>query len=282
MIRIVMDTGGDLPPELIEQYGITTVPINIHFGTQVFQEGVDITASEFYRRVEEEKVMPKTAQPSPYQFMEIYRKVAKKLGGTDIISVNITSQLSGTHASSLIAAAELADEVQVHAFDTRAGSGGQGLMALEAARLAKANMSVDKILARLKTMREQMNIVLVLDNLKFAQMSGRVSSMAATLSSVLKIKPLVDLQDGMLEVTEKVRTKTRAMDRMVAMVKERVGERVTSFVVVHAEAPEAAAKLAERVKREFRVKELFIESLSIGIAVHLGPGTVGLVASPGE
>lgn len=282
MIRIVMDTGGDLPPELIEQYGITTVPINIHFGTQVFQEGVDITASEFYRRVEEEKVMPKTAQPSPYQFMEIYRKVAKKLGGTDIISVNITSQLSGTHASSLIAAAELADEVQVHAFDTRAGSGGQGLMALEAARLAKANMSVDKILARLKTMREQMNIVLVLDNLKFAQMSGRVSSMAATLSSVLKIKPLVDLQDGMLEVKEKVRTKTRAMDRMVAMVKERVGERVTSFVVVHAEAPEAAAKLAERVKREFRVKELFIESLSIGIAVHLGPGTVGLVASPGE
>ena len=122
MIGIVMDSGGDLPPELIEQYGITTVPINIHFGTQVYQEGVDISPSEFYRRVDEDKVMPKTAQPSPHQFMEKYREVVRRLKVTDIISVNITSQLSGTHASSLIAAAEMADEVRVHAFDSRAGS----------------------------------------------------------------------------------------------------------------------------------------------------------------
>lgn len=282
MIKVVMDSGGDLPARLLKMLDVSVVPINIHFRDKVFRDRIDIDSSEFYRRVEEERALPKTAQPSPYQFAEAYRKVAQDTGATDIISVNVTSQLSGTHASSLLAAQEVADEVRVHPFDSRSGSGGQGLMVLEAARMAAENFSVDKIMERLESMRDNMSIYLVLDNLKFAQMSGRVGAVAATLSSLLRIKPVLSVQDGMLEMAERVRTSRRAIDSMVTMVKEKVGDRLANVVVIHAEAPEVAQALLERVQSEFRIKEIFVEKLSLALAVHLGPGTVGLVACPAE
>ena len=139
-------------------------------------------------------------------------------------------------------------------------------MGLEAARMAAAKVSVDGIMDRLQVIRDNMNICLVLDNLRFAQMSGRVSSLTATLSSVLRIKPLVQVRDGMMEVGERVRTRRRAVDRMIELIKEKID----------------AHELLQRVQSEFRIKESFVEKLCIGIAVHLGPGTVGLVAYPVE
>ena len=280
MIKIVMDSGGDLPAAWLAEYDVSVVPINIHFGTQVYQEGVDMDAATFYRRVDAENRIPQTAQPSPHQFVRVYRQIANDTGATDIISVNITSQLSGTHASSMIAAQDLAGEVRVHPFDSRSGSAGQGLMVLEAARLAAASVSVETIMERLRLMREHMSIYLALENLKFAQMSGRVSAMAATLSSMLRIKPLIVVKDGMMEVAERVRTQKRTIDRMVSLMKEKLGDRLVEMAVVHAEAPELAAELLARVQSEFNVKEFFVENLSLGIAVHLGPGTIGLVACP--
>jgi DegV family protein with EDD domain len=282
MIKVVMDSGGDLPAKLLKVLDISVVPINIHFRDGVYKDRIDIDSKGFYQRVEAEKAIPKTAQPSPYQFAEAYREVARKSGATDIISVNITSQLSGTHASSMLAAQEVADEVRVHPFDSRSGSGGQGLMVLEAARMAADKIDVEKILERLVYMRENMSVFFVLDNLKFAQMSGRVGAVAATLGSLLRIKPVLYVQDGMVEMAERVRTSKRALDSMVAMVKERIGDELANVVVIHAEAPEVAQALVQRVQSEFRIRELFVEKLSLALAVHLGPGTVGLVACPAE
>ena len=157
----------------------------------------------------------------------------------------------------------------------RAGIDGAG-----GGRLAAASVSVEKIMERLRLMREHMSIYLALENLKFAQMSGRVSAMAATLSSMLRIKPLIVVKDGMMEVAERVRTQKRTIDRMVSLMKEKLGDRLVEMAVVHAEAPELAAELLARVQSEFNVKEFFVENLSLGIAVHLGPGTIGLVACP--
>ncbi len=282
MIKLVMDSAGDLPAKLLEKLDIRVVPINIHFGEQHYQEGVDIDSPTFYRKVSEEKIVPQTAQPSPYQFAEVYRQVARETGATEIISVHVTSQLSGTHASSLIAAREVLDKVTVYPFDSRSGSGGQGMMTLEAARMAISKVNAEKILERLDYMRDNMNIYLVLDNLEFAKMSGRVGSLAAALSSLLRVKPLIQVQDGMMDVKEKVRTQKKALDRMVELVKDKIGDRLASIAVIHAEAPEIAEGLAERVKAEFNVGELFVEKLSIGLAVHFGPGTVALVACPVE
>ena len=155
-------------------------------------------------------------------------------------------------------------------------------MVLEAARMAAENLSVDKILDRLNYMRENMSIFLMLDNLQFARMSGKVGTLTAAISSLLRVKPVLQMRDGMVDLGERVRTRRRALDRMVSLVKDRIGDRLANIVVIHAEVPEQADALVERVRSEFRIKELFVETLSLGLAVHLGPGTVGLVAYPVE
>jgi DegV family protein with EDD domain len=155
-------------------------------------------------------------------------------------------------------------------------------MCLEAARLAGAGWDVEAILGRLHQIRDQMNILLMLDNLRFAQMSGRVGAMAATISSLLRIKPLIHVRDGMMEVKENVRTQSRALDRMVDLVWEQVGDRLADMAIIHAQAPQLASELLSRVEKEFKIREIFVETLSLGVAVHLGPGTVGLVSCPVE
>jgi DegV family protein with EDD domain len=280
VIKVIMDSAGDLPSRLRQALDIRLVPVNISFGDQTFLDKVDIDDDTFYARVAEEKSLPKTAQPSPHQFAKVYRQLADETGATDIISIHVSSQLSGTHASSLLAASDVANQVRVHPFDSRSGSGGQGLMCLEAARMAVQGVSVEAILERLRQIRDQMNIYLMLDNLRFAQMSGRVGAMAATISSLLRIKPLIYVRDGMMEVKENVRTQSRALDRMVDLVREKIGDRLADMAVIHAQAPDLANTLLARVQRDFNVREIFVEKLSLGVAVHLGPGTVGLVAYP--
>jgi DegV family protein with EDD domain len=277
-----MDSAGDLPAQVRQALDIRLVPVNISFGDRTYLDKVDIDDELFYARVAEEKSLPKTAQPSPHQFAEIYREVARETEATDIISINVSSQLSGTHASSMLAATEVAGEIRVHPFDSRSGSGGQGLMSLEAARMATAGLDIETILGRLAEIRDQMNILLMLDNLGFAQMSGRVGAMAATISSLLRIKPLINVSDGMMEVKENVRTQRRALNRMIEILKERLGDRLATMAVIHAQAPDLASALLERVESEFNVREIFVERLSLGVAVHLGPGTVGLVGYPVE
>lgn len=280
MIKVIMDSAGDLPAKLLKSLDIRIVPVNISFSDRTYLDKVDIDDDTFYARVLKEKSLPKSAQPSPHQFAEAYLQVARETGATDIISIHVSSKLSGTHASSLLAATDVADQIRVHPFDSRSGSGGQGLMCLEAARMAAGGLGVEAILERLNRIREQMNIFLVLDNLRFAQMSGRVSVMAATISSLLRIKPLIYVRDGVMEVKENVRTQGRAVDRMVDLVRDRIGDHLADMAVIHAQAPQLASRLLARVEREFNTRELFVEKLSLGVAVHLGPGTVGLVAYP--
>jgi DegV family protein with EDD domain len=282
MIKVIMDSAGDLPHKLRKALDIRIVPVNISFGDRTYLDKVNIDDETFYARVAAEKSLPKTSQPSPHQFAEVYRQVAREAGVGDIISINVSSQLSGTHASSLLAAAEVADVIRVHPFDSRSGSGGQGLMCLEAARMAVSGWDVEAILGQLCHIRDQMNILLMLDNLRFAQMSGRVGAMAATISSLLRIKPLIHVRDGMMEVKENVRTQSRALDRMVDLVREQVGDRLADMAVIHAQAPQLASDLLSRVEKEFNIREIFVERLSLGVAVHLGPGTVGLVSHPVE
>lgn len=282
MIKIVMDSCGDLPPDLIAQNDIEVVPVNIHFGDQVYREGVDIDQAGVFQRIAEKKCFPSTAQPSPHQFAEVYREVAQEKGATDIISIHVSSHLSGTYASARLAAEEAADEVTVTPFDSHSGSGGQGFMALQAARMAAAGASVKEILERLRNMRENMAVYLVLDTLEFAKLSGRIGTLGASLASMLRIKPLVCLKDGGMEVREKVRTHRRAIDRMLALISQKIGDRRAWVAVLHAGAPKAAEALAQRVQAEFNIQESFVETTSTGIAIHLGPGAVGLVACPIE
>ncbi len=278
MIRIATDTTCDLPPEGFATYNITAVPINIQFGTETYEDGLTIDRATFYRKIEELGILPSTSQPSAGQFEEYYKRLREE-GATDIISIHVTAKLSGTFQSAELAKEMLKGQVSVHPFDSACGSAGLGFMAMEASRMAQTGQSVAEILARMQVIRERMNIVLTLKDLRFAQMSGRVGKLQSSVAALLNVKPIVLLEDGLLDVSEKVRTRRKAIDRMIDIVVERVGTSApVNLAVFHAEDLDSGQELLDRTKTLFNCAETFLTDLTLSLVVQFGPGTLGLVA----
>ena len=280
MLRIVTDGAADVLPEWAKEYGIDTIPVNILFGEKSYLQGVELDNEGFYKLVDESKRIPKTSQPSPHQFVEFYRKIAQK--GDTILSIHITAKLSGTYASAVSAAEELKNEFNVIPLDSAVGSLGIGLMCREARKMERAGKSVDDIVKTLEAIRSKIRVILTLDTLEYAKMSGRVGTLRAAVASALNVKPIAVLKDGVLNMAERVRTRKAALERVISMAKEEFGDRPVYLAVVHARDPKSGQSLLEDAKKHFNHKETIISELSISIAANLGPGTVGLILYPIE
>jgi len=279
MIRIVTDSTCDLPQSYVERYQIKVVPIVIHFGEEVYLDGDTIDGPTFYRMIEERKALPKTSQPSPGDFAAAYREVAAADADCDqLLSIHVTGKLSGTFRSAQMAAEMVNDEIAVEAFDSRGGSAGMGFMCIEAARMAQAGASLQEIVARLEYMRDEINVFLTLADLRFAQMSGRVGKLQGTLASLLNVKPIIYLEDGILDVLERVRTYRRAVERMLELTAERVGDHPINLGIVHAAALREAEGLLDQAQSMLNCQESYINDLALGLAVQFGPGTVGIIS----
>lgn len=278
MLRIVIDSAGDMPTGWAEQFAIQTIPINIHFGEKMFLQGVDLSNADFYRMADESGIVPKTSQPTPQQFTTFYRKIAQI--GDQILSLHVTGKLSGTFASAEIAARELRGELDVIPFDSGSGSAAMGYMAREARQMEIAGASLDEILARWQTIRRNVQIILTLNTLEYARRSGRVKALQAALASLLNVKPIITLREGVLELGERVRTRRKSLEYVVTEMARRLGSAPVNVAVVHAQDPEAGELLAQAVCQHLNCKELIMTELSIGVAANLGPGTVGVVAYP--
>ncbi|MBN1148766.1 MAG: DegV family protein [Anaerolineales bacterium] len=280
MLRVSIDSAGDLPAEWIDEYDVQIIPINIHFGEQMFLQGVDLSNADFYRICDESGVIPKTSQPTPQQFVDFYRRIAQ-LGDT-ILSIHVTSKLSGTLASAEIAARELKDEFEVIPLDSGSGSAAMGYMCQEARLLERSGASVKQIVERIKSVASNMVIVLTLDTLEYARRSGRVKALQAALASLLNVKPIIILREGALELGDRVRTRRKSLEYILDLVAQRVGDRLVNAAVVHAEDLKSGQQLMQAVRSRLNCKQLIMTELSIGIAANLGPGTVGIVAYPVE
>jgi DegV family protein with EDD domain len=280
MLRIVTDGAADILPEWAGEYGIDMIPINILFDEKSYLQGVELDNEGFYKLVDESKRIPKTSQPSPHQFVEFYRKIAQK--GDTILSIHITAKLSGTYASAVAAAEELKDEFKVIPIDSAVGSLAIGLLCREARKLERVGKSVDEIVKYVEDIKYKVRVILTLDTLEYAKMSGRVKTLQAALASVLNVKPIAVLRDGDLNMTEKVRTRKAALDRVIEMAKEEYGDKPVYLAIVHARDPKSGEGLLEQAKDHFNHKETMIGELSISVAANLGPGTVGLILYPTE
>jgi len=277
MIQIVTDSTCDLPQHYVDRYRIRVVPIVIHFGEETFLDNVTIDQPTFYRIIEERRVLPKTSQPSPGDLADVYRSVAATGESDQILSIHVTGKLSGTCRSAQMAVEMVRDEIAVEVFDSLGGSAGLGFMCIEAARMAEAGAPLAEIITRLEYMRGEINIFLTLADLHFAQMSGRVGKLQGTLASLLNVKPIIFLQDGILDVLERVRTRRRAIDRMLELTAARVGDAPVNLGIVHAEISEEAETLLTQARNMFNCQESYVNDLALGLAVQFGPGTLGVV-----
>jgi DegV family protein with EDD domain len=279
MLRIVTDGAVDMPFEWQEQFDIQIIPINIHFGEKTYLQNVDLDLPAFYKLVDEKgSTFPKTSQPSPHQFVEFYKKVAKE--GDTILSIHITSKLSGTYASAVAAAEEIKGTFKVVTVDTLGGSIGTGFMCRAARQMDRAGKSVDEIVQYIESVRAKTLIILTLDTLDYARRSGRVGTLSAAMASLLNVKPIALLKDGLVNMVDKVRTRKAALERVLVMAQQAYGDQPVLMGVVHARDLASAQSLMEEAKKRLNVKEAVITDLSISLAINFGPGTVGLVLYP--
>jgi DegV family protein with EDD domain len=261
---------------MVKEYDVTIVPINIQFGTDSYQEGVNMDWDLFYAKIEETGVLPTTSQPSVGAFAEVYRRLARE-GADVLISTHVTSKLSGTYQSACDAAELVKDEVKVYPHDSLAGSAALGLACMEASRMASAGKTAEEIVARLDEIRSRINVILVLENLEYPRKSGRVGGLSAALGSILNLKPVVGLEDGLLDTLETVRTRKKSLDRLLDIMEERVSTTVPiNLGVIHARAPEVGQEVFSRAKERFNCNEAYLTELCASLTVHFGPGTIGL------
>lgn len=280
MLRIVTDGAADLPPEWEKEYDIQVIPINVQFGEKTYLQFEELDNEGFYKLVDESGKVPKTSQPSPHQFTEFYKKIAQ--AGDTILSIHVTSKLSGTFASAVAAAEEVKHLFKVIPFDSAGGSMGLGFMCRAARLMERAGKSVEEILEYLESVRARVQIILTLDTLEYARMSGRVGTLSAALASLLNVKPIAVLQDGLVNMVDKVRTRKAALERVLEMGHEAVGDLPVFVGVLQARDPEAGRSMLEEAKKRFNFKEAVIAELSISLAANFGPGTIGLVLYPAE
>jgi DegV family protein with EDD domain len=276
MLKIVTDSTCNLRPELVERYDIRVAPVSIQFRDETYEEGLDIDRSKFYRKIEEMGIIPTTSQPTPAWFARFYEELASQ--GHEILVVTVTGKHSGTYDSAVLAK-EMVPQARVHVFDSLSISLGTGWMILEAARMSEAGEDLGQILDRLSAIRGRMSLKLTPSTLKYLQMSGRVGRLQGVLASMLKMLPIISVDDGVLEAGERVRTRGKALARMIQLTEEAVGTRTpVNLAVVHANIPQEGQKFLEQVRARFNVNEVLFDDLVASLAVHGGPGIIGLIA----
>jgi DegV family protein with EDD domain len=277
-IKLVTDSTCDLPPTLLDDLQIQVIPINIQFGAKAYKENLTITPDIFYQKIAFSNLLPKTSQPAVGEFVEMYIALAET--ADEILSIHLTSKLSGTYQSAKLAASIVANKVKVSVIDSLAGSAGLGWMVHEAAHLIDQGKSTREIKRHLEAKRESISIFFVIDTLKYAQMSGRVGKLRSVVGALLNIKPIIGLEKGLIDVSDKTRSHKNAMQRIVALTKEKIQDRPVNVAVVHAQAAKRAETLLDLAQSNLTVRETFIQDVAISLATHFGPGTLGLVAYP--
>jgi DegV family protein with EDD domain len=277
-MQIVTDSGTDLnlsAQEAIE-LNVHTVPLNVTLDGKTYREGIDIEPGDFYDLLAESKNLPITSQPSAGQFAELYRELAKK--DPDILSIHMTSGLSGTFNSAL-AGADLVPEAKVTHFDTKTLSAVAGWQVEAAARAGKAGWAVDRIIQMVKRIGDACESVYTLNELKYLIHGGRISHMKGVIASLIKIKPMigVEKENGTYIQLGMVRSFKGAVLGLVDQIKKKHAPGSELRVqVLHAFNPEGAAMLKEQIDKIYKCNWLPMGPMSLVLGAHTGPSMVGV------
>lgn len=271
-IAIVTDSTSDLTRENQERYGITVVPLNVHFGAVSFKDQVDLTTDEFMARLASAAKLPTTSQPSVGIFEETFRSLAKEY--EEIVCVLISSRLSGTVQSATLAAEAVADTIHVEVVDSQNCSYGLGFQAIHAVELARTAHSAAEIAARLVSEINAYNLVFFVETLEHLRRGGRIGKAAQLVGTILQLKPLLRIDGGQVVPFERTRTRSKAMAALVDFARDI--RNIDRMAVIYNTTPKDAESLRERVAPLAHDGEIPIVQFGPVIATHIGPGVVGI------
>ena len=270
MVRIVTDSTADLTPEQQRAAGITVVPLNVHFGDEVFRDHVDLSTDEFFRRLKASPQLPRTSQPSVGVFEEAYRSLRQ--GGDEIVSVHLSSKVSGTYNSALMAAQSVG-EGKIDVVDSLSTSMALGFIALEGAKLARAGRDRQAVAECLRGLVPKARVICVVDTLTYLERGGRIGKARALLGSLLNVKPILQLKDGEVVPLGRARGRPQALNRLVELL-ERDGK-VRQLAIMHGAAQTDAEQLRERVASSYPGVDIQLTEIGAVLGTHTGPGVIG-------
>ena len=275
-VAILTDSTAYLPEETLNQYQITVIPLSIIWGDQVYRDGVDILPGEFYQRLSTSKTMPTTSQVTVAAMQSAFQSLLDQ--GYDVLGMFLSSKFSGTIQSALQAREELssaADRIAID--DSHSTTMAMGWPVLTAARAAQAGESLACCQKVAENARDHSGVLFVVETLEFLHRGGRIGGAQALLGNLLNVKPVLQMQDGRIEPMEKIRTKRKAMQRVVELVTERIAGRTPiRLAVTHANSEADASLLLESAQAQLDPIETMSCPLSPVIGTHAGPGTVAL------
>lgn len=275
-IAVVTDSTAYLPPDVRERLGIPVIPLNLLWGEEVLKDGVDIDPPAFYQRLRTDKILPTTSQPSAGEFVDFFQQAAEEVGADTVVGVFISSELSGTVASAKMAK-EMLSGLRVEVVDSLSTSMGLGFQAMAAAEAARAGASLEEVVEAAQQVRYRLQVLFMVDTLEFLHRGGRIGGAQRFLGTALKIKPLLELEGGKIEALDQVRTKKKALVRLLDVALERRGGApVPRAAVVHADAMEECLALRDEVQRVLEPEEIYVTEVSPVIGTHTGPGTLGV------
>jgi DegV family protein with EDD domain len=269
-VRVVTDSACDLPDDLVAELGIEIVPLSIRFGHQEFVDRRELGTDDFWRRLGESPVLPETSAPSAGAFEQTFRSLADG-GATGIVCINLSSKLSATMQAAQVAAKAVYD-CPVEVIDSLHVTMGLGNLCIAAARAAAAGQDLEVIVADVLDRRERTRLYGTLDTLEFLKKGGRVGNARALLGSMLAIKPVVEVRDGVVEEAGKVRTRSKALRLLVDKVKEGP---VESLAVMHGQAPDID-ELLDMLDPLVPRSEIVVGQVGPVIGTHAGPRVIGV------
>ena len=276
-VRIVTDSVADLPPQVVEELGITVIPLNVRFGEEVYRDGIDLTTEQFYERLVHSKVLPVTSVPTPASFAEAYDRLAEETD--EIVAIILSAKLSGTYEVARQSIGLMKRKCRVEVVDSQWAVMAEGFLVIAAAKAAQAGASLEEALEVVRSNIPRVDFRAAFDTMEYLRRGGRIGAAQAFLGSALRINPIIGLKDGVVEPAGRTRSRSKAIDHLYqfAASYSRIGE----LAVEEAACPDDADLLVKRLSAKFPEKRIYRSKTTPVIGTHTGPGLL-LVAVMGD
>jgi len=279
MIKVLTDSTADLSPEQLEVHHISVIPLSVTIDGRTYRDdGVDIGRREFYRKLRAARSLPTTSQPSVGDFQKVFQEMTAD--GSEVLCLTISSKMSGTYQAAR-SAADTMPGAPLHVVDTQHVSIALGQLAIRAAQAAGAGMSAGAILALLDRMAKSSGIVFLVDSLEYLHKGGRIGTASALVGTLLSVKPILTVKDGLIQPLNSVRSKKSAQERMLSLLEAQVPAGACVWAAIaHGDNPVDGTWLAEQVQMRYDCRALYIAEMGPVVGTHVGPGIFGAAVFP--
>lgn len=281
-VRIVTDSTSDISQDVREHYGIEMVPLRVQFGQEIFEDSITITAEQFYEKLAKADKLPKTSQPSPAQFLDVFKRLNTE-PGTQIISIHVSTALSGTYQSALLAINMLKEEgaVDITIVDSKSASYGLGFVVVEAAKMAAVGHTKEEILAMIERYHKECKLYFLVDSLEFLHKGGRIGRASALFGTLLHVKPILSVNhSGEVYAVDKARGHKRAVARILELLQRDYGDQAVHVIIGYTSNRAITDELTDAVKRQFNVQSLLHRIVGPATGTHVGTNVAAVLMLP--